>query len=115
MPLLSVGENAKAEASRKKILPKVPFARKYLWVAGKELFEMLKGRNEEREKIAEIKKSYIFYLTRHLRPPEQGLIDAEKYVPLIFNQRWQWRNSRRNTVVASRAVLAKFYASDAIW
>lgn len=47
--------------------------------AGKELFEMLKGRTEERQKIEEVQKGYIFYLTRHLEAVlEQGLIDAKK-------------------------------------
>lgn len=47
--------------------------------AGKELFEILKGRTEERGKIEEIKKGYILYLTRHMEAVlEQGLIDAKK-------------------------------------
>ena len=80
--------------------------------AGKELFEMLKGRNEEREKIAEIKKSYIFYLTRHLEAAlEQGLIDAEKSRSSDLQSEMAVGGTRGEIMSwLPVAVLAKFYA-----
>lgn len=50
--------------------------------AGKELYEVLQGKKESPEIIAEIKKGYIFYLTRHLEAAlEQGMIDSQKSRP----------------------------------
>jgi len=75
------GKTRELEAlARKNTSNAPPAARGSIYgYAGKELFEMLKGKNEEREKIEEIKKGYIFYLTRHLEATlEQGLIDAKK-------------------------------------
>jgi len=75
------GKTTKLEVLAKKNLSNVPHAARgsIYGYAGKELFEMLKGRNEERGKIEEIKKGYIFYLCRHLEAAlEQGLIDAQK-------------------------------------
>ena len=50
--------------------------------AGKELYEVLQAKNESSEIIEEIKKGYIFYLTRHLEAAlEQGMIDSKKSRP----------------------------------
>lgn len=50
--------------------------------AGKELYEVLQAKKESPEIIEEIKKGYIFYLTRHLEAAlEQGMIDSKKSRP----------------------------------
>ena len=50
--------------------------------AGKDLYEVLRDRKETPELIEEIKKSYVFYLSRHLEAAlEQGMIDQKKSRP----------------------------------
>jgi len=50
--------------------------------AGKELYEVLRNKKETPEIIEEIKKSYVFYLSRHLEAAlEQGMIDRKKSRP----------------------------------
>jgi len=50
--------------------------------AGKNLYEVLRDRKETPELIEEIKKSYVFYLSRHLEAAlEQGMIDQKKSRP----------------------------------
>ena len=49
---------------------------------GKELYEVLRDKKETPEIIEEIKKSYVFYLSRHLEAAlEQGMIDRKKSRP----------------------------------
>ena len=49
---------------------------------GKELYEVLRDKKETPEIIEEIKKSYVFYLSRHLEAAlEQGIIDRKKSRP----------------------------------
>ena len=50
--------------------------------AGKELFDVLRDRKESPQLIEEMKKSYVFYLSRHLEAAlEQGIIDRKKSRP----------------------------------
>lgn len=50
--------------------------------AGKELFDVLRERKESPQLIEEMKKSYVFYLSRHLEAAlEQGIIDRKKSRP----------------------------------
>lgn len=50
--------------------------------AGKELYEVLQAKRESAEILEEIKRGYIFYLTRHLEAAlEQGMIDSKKSRP----------------------------------
>ena len=50
--------------------------------AGKELFDVLRDRKESPQLIEEMKRSYVFYLSRHLEAAlEQGIIDRKKSRP----------------------------------
>ena len=51
--------------------------------SGSSLYEVLKNQTESLERIEEIKKSYVFYLSRHLEAViEQGIIDQKKSVSI---------------------------------
>ena len=50
-----------------------------LGFSGKELFDVLKNGSDTQEHLIEIKKSYVFYLSRHLESAiEQGIIDQKQ-------------------------------------
>ena len=50
--------------------------------SGRELYEVLRDKKDNPELIEEIKKSYVFYLGRHLEAAiEQGMIDRQKSRP----------------------------------
>lgn len=54
-----------------------------LGYAGNSLYEVLKNQGDSPERIEEIKKSYVFYLSRHLEAViEQGIIDQKKTHPM---------------------------------
>ena len=50
-----------------------------LGFSGKELYDVLKNGSDTQEHLIEIKKSYVFYLSRHLESAiEQGIIDQKQ-------------------------------------
>lgn len=50
-----------------------------LGFSGKELYDVLKNGSDTQEHLVEIKKSYVFYLSRHLESAiEQGIIDQKQ-------------------------------------
>jgi len=54
-----------------------------LGYAARSLYEVLKNQGDTPERIEEIKKSYAFYLSRHLEAViEQGIIDQKKTRPI---------------------------------
>ena len=50
-----------------------------LGFSGKELYDVLKNGSDSQEHLIEIKKNYVFYLSRHLESVlEQGIIDHKQ-------------------------------------
>ena len=71
--------------AKKTAIPKVQQSGEgnILGFAGRSLYEVLKNQDDTAERMEEIKKSYAFYLSRHLEAViEQGIIDRKKARPV---------------------------------
>ena len=79
--------------------------------AGKELYEVLRDRKETPELLEEIKKSYVFYLSRHLEAVlEQGMIDRKKSRPSELDSGMAVGGTRGEIVSwLPMSILSKFY------
>ena len=79
--------------------------------AGKELYEVLRDRKEAPELIEEMKKSYVFYLSRHLEAVlEQGMIDRKKSRPSELDSEMAVGGTRGEILSwLPMDILSKFY------
>ena len=82
-----------------------------LGYAARSLYEVLKNLGDTPERIEEIKKSYAFYLSRHLEAViEQGIIDQKKTRPMELESEMAVGGTRGDIMSwLPIEVLAKFY------
>ena len=79
--------------------------------AARSLYDVLKNEGDTTERIEEIKKSYAFYLSRHLEAViEQGIIDQKKTRPLELEPEMAVGGTRGEIISwLPLGVLKKFY------
>ena len=82
-----------------------------LGYAGNSLYEVLKNQGDSPERIEEIKKSYVLYLSRHLEAViEQGIIDQKKTHPMELESEMAVGGTRGEIISwLPIGMLAKFY------
>jgi len=82
-----------------------------LGYAARSLYEVLKNQGDTPESIEEIKKSYAFYLSRHLESViEQGIIDQKKTRPVELESEMAVGGTRGEIISwLPVGVLTKFY------
>jgi hypothetical protein len=75
------------------------------------LYEVLKNQGDTSERLVEIKKSYAFYLSRHLEAAiEQGIIDQKKSHPVELESEMAVGGTRGEIISwLPLEVLRKFY------
>ena len=82
-----------------------------LGFTARSLYEVLKNQGDTPERMAEIKKSYAFYLSRHLEAViEQGIIDQKKSRPVELESEMAVGGTRGEIISwLPLEVLRKFY------
>ena len=99
--------------AKKASIPKVQQAGdgNILGFTARSLYEVLKNQGDTPERMAEIKKSYAFYLSRHLEAViEQGIIDQKKSRPVELESEMAVGGTRGEIISwLPLEVLRKFY------
>lgn len=83
-----------------------------LGYAGSDLYEVLRDQSDTPERLQEIRKRYVFYLSRHLEAVvEQGIIDAKRSQNSVISSEMPVGGTRGEVMSwLPQEVLSKFYA-----